>query len=196
MENAAWGDLVENTAWGELGDRQLFDMVEVEMSATVGEAIEQARGRWVVIMQSDGTTMSAVDSTTLGRLAAERTIGSVLADLPPVVTAAAETPVGYLVHSWMADELEPGSAFVAVSHGRVSGVWAGQDMRSAVAFAASRSLWDPELPGDIQIPLLTRRCRYSAGGVTCTSVAQFAERPDPTPPCANPIPLTAHRFEW
>jgi len=166
------------------------------MSATVGEAAEHAQGRWVVITRPDGTAISAADPATLGRLGPGRTIGSVLADLPPAVIAAAETPVGYLVQSWMADEIEPESAFVAVAHGQVAGVWAGQDMRRAVAFAASRSIWDPELPGDIQIPLLTRRCRYSAGGVACTSVEQFAERPDPTPPCANPIPLTPHRFEW
>jgi len=187
---------MEDGAWGHLGDRQLFDVVEVQMSATVGEATERAHGRWVVVTQPGGTTISAADPTTLGRFRAGQTIGSVLADLPPVVVAAADTPVEYLVQSWMADEIEPGSAFVAVSHGQVSGVWAGQDMRQTVAFAPSRSLWSPELPGDIQIPLLTRRCRYSVGGVTCTAVGQFAERPDPTPPCTNPIPLTAHRFEW
>ena len=187
---------VENAAWARLADRQLFDLVEVEMSATVGETTERAHGRWVVVTQPDGTAISAADPASLGRFAAGRTLGSLLADLPPAVIAAAETPVEYLVHSWMADEIEPESAFVAVSQGRVSGVWAGRDMLNMVAFAGSRSLWDPALPGDIQIPLLTRRCRYSAGGVTCTSVAQFAERPDPTPPCANPIPLTAHRFGW
>jgi hypothetical protein len=187
---------VENVAWGHLGDRQLFDVVEVEMSATVVEATERAHGRWVVVTQPDGTAISAADPTTLGRFAAGQMIGSVLADLPPVVIAAAETPVEYLVRSWMADEIEPGSAFIVVSRGRVSGVWVGEDMRRTVAFAASRSFWAPELPGDIQIPLLTRRCRYSASGVTCTAVGQFAERPDPAPPCDNPIPLTAHRFEW
>jgi hypothetical protein len=187
---------VENTTWGLLADRQLFDLVEVEASATVGEATERAHGRWVVVTQSDGTAISAVDPASLGRVAAGRTIGSVLADLPPAVIAAAETPVRCLVHSWMADEIEPGSAVVAVSQGRVSGVWAGQDMLRTFAFAGSRSLWDPQLPGEIQIPLLTRRCRYLAGEVACTSVAQFAERPDPAPPCANPVPLTPHHFEW
>lgn len=166
------------------------------MSATVGEATERAQGRWIVVTQPDGTAISAADPASLGRFAAGRTIGSVLADLPPAVIAAAETPVGYLKHSWVADEIESESAVVAVSHGRVSGVWAGKDMLHTVAFAASRSLWDPQLPGEIQIPLLTRRCRYSADQVTCTAVTQFAERPDPTPPCVNPIPLTPHHFEW
>lgn len=187
---------MENTAWGRLDDRVLFDVVEVKLSATVGNAIECAQGRWVVVTQADGSAVSAADPNTLGRFAAWRAIGSVLADLPPAVVAAAETPVGYLVRSWMADEIEPGSAFVAISQGQVRGVWAGQDMRSTVALATSRSVWAPELPGDIQIPLLTRRCRYSTGARTCTAVDQFAERPDPTPPCANPVPLTAHRFEW
>ena len=187
---------MENARWGLLADRQLFDLVEVEISATVGEATERAHGRWVVVTQPGGTAISAADPASLGRFAAGRTIGSVLADLPPVVVAAAETPVGYLVHSWMADEIEPGSAVVVVSHGRVCGVWAGVDMLRTVAFASTRSLWDPQLPGEIQIPLLTRSCRYSAGDATCTAVAQFAERPDPAPPCVNPIPLTPHHFEW
>jgi hypothetical protein len=187
---------VETAAWGELGDQRLSEVVELDQSATVGDAIEQADGRWIVIAGPDGTALSAVDPATLGQYAVENPIGTVLADLPPVVTAAAETPVGYLLQSWMADELEPGSAFIAVSDDGVAGVWAGPEMLRAVAFAANRGVWDPDLPGEIKIPLLTRNCRYSEGGVACTSVAQFAEPPDPAPPCDNPIPLTAHRFEW
>jgi hypothetical protein len=184
---------MEREKWGILADQRLAEGVTASPAETVGAARDRSAGRWVVVVEGATGVMATASPVILGRMTAERTLSSVLADLPPVIIAAEETPIGFLAKSWMASQLEDGSAVVVTGRGGIPrGVWAGPDMLTAVAFASRRSLFDPQLPGDIQIPLLTRVCRFPG----CGAVERFAEPPEEPPACPNPAGLTEHPFGW
>jgi hypothetical protein len=181
--------------YGELGERPLVDALEVDAATTVGEAVANADGRWVVITGREGAPISAAAPAALAAEPPDRTLAEVLPYLAATVVAAADTPVSGLVDSWVVGEIGPDSAFIVMAHGRVSGIWAGPGLQEMVRLHGLG--WsDTGLPGDIEIPLLTRACGHVEQGANCTSVEQFAERPAVPPACANPAGLSPHAFVW
>ncbi|GGN83885.1 hypothetical protein GCM10010112_62680 [Actinoplanes lobatus] len=107
------------------------------------------------------------------------------------VVADGETPVAAVLSL-----LEPDDVVVLTSAGTVSGVWAGDDLVDAVMAGPSRFTTDMRLPGEVRIPEVRRRCRYTEDGAVCDHRMSFPERPRELPECGNPQRLAAHRFGW
>jgi hypothetical protein len=181
---------------GRLRDRHLAEAGTVPATATVGQAVAEAAGRWLVVLGPDGGPMGAVHPDRLAGLSPGTTLEAALRTCPPSLTAWADTAVRALVHSWAFDQVEPDSAVIALDPSGVVGVWAGDDLRQAAALGLSRMGWDAALPGQITIPELLHTCGYTEAASRCPATLSFPEYPDDPPACPNPGGLAPHRFTW
>ncbi|MFC9607996.1 hypothetical protein ACFTTN_31685 [Streptomyces niveus] len=178
-----------------LADRSNHPYCTRILAADNSTAVEAAGERWVVAVTSDGTIAGALPP---GSLVQEQrtTLADLLHATPPTVIAAADTPVSAALASPAFDALESGSAVVLTDARAVVGVWAGEDLRNALATSAWRTGSDSQLPGPVQIPVVVRVCGHREGIVACPAHGMFEEYPDDLPTCENPAGLQRHRFVW
>lgn len=178
-----------------LADRSNHAYCTRHLASDNSEAAEAAGDRWIVAVAPDGTIVGALSPGSL-----VHKHGTALVDLlrttPPTVVAAADTPISVALASAAFDALETGSAVVLTDARAVVGVWAGEDLRNALAISAWRTDSDSQLPGPVQIPVVVRVCGHREGAVACPAHRTFEEYPEEMPRCENPGPLPPHRFVW
>jgi hypothetical protein len=160
----------------------LRDRARSTFVVSVSGAVKPSPGDWTVVVDA-GVPVSAIAP---GERAA----------VTEIVVADADMPVDLALAAPALRDLEPGSAVVCVSEGDVVGLWAGEDLDDALMLGPARLAGDTRLAGTIQIPLVSRRCRFEEGGVPCGGRLSVPEKPESMPPCRNPAPLTAHNFVW
>ncbi len=186
-----------NTDWGRVGDRPLAEAATVPLTGTVDDTVASGGDGWIVVIGEDGSAIAAAAPGAFDGQPGDRPLARAIHELPPTVIVPFATPMRVLLQSWVVDEIEPDSGFVVVAGRDVAGVWAGRDMRLAVAVSGERGAYtDSELPGEIKIPLLTHACHYIEVTAPCPSVQLFPEPPAAAVPCANPGRLSPHAFAW
>jgi hypothetical protein len=149
--------------------------------------------RWMVLVDSDGGPVSALAP------------GAALADggwLPGILFADADMEQVAAFESDAFRELTDVSALVLVEPspqpGRpgIAGVVSGEMLTRAVRRGAVRGALESLLTGAPSIPLISRSCRFTAGGATCATTMPFPAPPYPMPDCRNNRGLAPHQFVW
>lgn len=138
---------------------------------------------WTVVVDAGGEPVTALPPGTAD-------------EVGHVVVADADLPLDRALNSPAFQEIEPDSPVVLTSAGKVVGVWAGVDLVDTLMRGGSRWLSDNQLPGQIGIPEIRRRCRYVEDSVACRSLLSVPEKPEVMPPCPNERMFSAHTFAW
>jgi hypothetical protein len=161
-----------------------------EVSSVGVRPVVAPPGRWIVLVDDDGTPVSALAPGTA--LAG----GSLLS---AIIVAAADLGQGTAYSSAAFAEFADASALVLIESGEVgeiAGVVSGPALRRAILRGAMRGGSGPVLPGPPAIPWISRSCGYAEGGVSCATMMSFLARPAVMPSCGNLSGLAAHQFYW
>jgi hypothetical protein len=165
-----------------MADR-LRDHATAEFVVTTSAAPERpAPGAWTVLVDAGGWPVAALPPGGATPVA-------------EIVVAEADLPVAEALRAPALEDLAAECPVVCVSGGRVVGVWAGDDLLDALMRGPTRSVGS-DLPGEIRIPLVSRRCRFTEDAARCLSPLTVPEKPETMPPCRNTAGLAAHAFVW
>jgi hypothetical protein len=123
--------------------------------------------------------------------------------LPGILVAAADVNLAEALQSDAFRQLTDVTALVLTEPGTgqdgqpaIAGVVSGTTLTWAALRGTTRGIFETILPGVPSIPLITRSCGFTAGGVACATMMSFPARPDPMPDCRNSRGLAAHQFAW
>jgi hypothetical protein len=166
-----------------VGDRDISPAVAVSAGMVVPDA-----ARWTVVLDIDEKPV-AVIAPGGARVAED------------LVVVDAELPVTEALRSEVLADAAATTVVVVMKGMSVVGVWSDSDLLDARLRRVTRTT-TCSLPGDVQLPgritkkNITRRCRYTARGISCASVLVVPEKPEAMPQCPARDGLTTHAFEW
>jgi hypothetical protein len=165
-----------------VGDRDLAPAV----TASTG-AVTPDEERWIVVVEDDGRPTEVIAPG-----------GAVAED---AVISDAAVPVEAAIDSDELLYLTGATAVVVTSGGAVVGIWSGDDLVDAAMHGGTRAAGeamqgDLQLPGRISKKNITRRCRYTEHGRSCTTILVVPEKPQHMPQCPPQAGLSSHTFGW
>jgi len=156
-------------------------------TAAVGPPVS-AGDRWLVLLDSDGRPVSALEP------GAELDAAT---PPPPIIVASPGLAVNTALTSTAFAQADEVNAVVLVAEEGVVGVWGGPSLAMALKQGPHVTRGGPVLPGvPQQIPLMQRSCTYLEHGTLCGTQASFVKKPFPMPNCRNDHNLSAHPFGW
>ena len=166
----------------------LRDMGSEEFETAAGDPPFSAGDRWLVLLDSGGRPVSALEP---------RAELDAATPPPPIIVAPPGLDVNIALTSAAFAEANDVSAVVLVAEDRVVGVWGGPSLVRALKQGPRVTRGGPVLPGvPQQIPLMTRSCTYLERGTLCGTQSSFVKKPFPMPNCRNDRNLSAHPFGW
>jgi hypothetical protein len=169
---------------------------------SVEDALSKLSNGWAVVTDDHGQPLGALSRGELMESTPGTQIIDALGDFPKVV-ADAKTPLGALLDSPALLSTMPSGVIVAAMQPdgehveRVVGVWKSDrllNLGTAGSRLTSVGVWS--LIGDVAIPRVVRRCRFSAAEKDCGMMKMFKEKPLDMPACPDPDRLGAHQFTW
>ncbi|TQF01309.1 hypothetical protein E6W39_02475 [Kitasatospora acidiphila] len=171
-----------------LGDKPLEEATRVPAETAIREVAAHGMGdRWIVIVDEMNKPLAAVRSEALPENPEGRPISSILADLPPMILAPADSRVDELLP--LAAELTPGSVVIVEDDDNLR-IWSDPHLDPLRGS-------DAHLPGPYpRVPLLLKVCRYGGVFRHCGHPQRFVVKPQPMPDCPDPKNLGPHPFRW
>jgi len=185
-----------------LGKQDLNPFSLVTPHVSVEDALSKTSNDWAVVTDDDGQPLGALSRAELMEATPGTRVIDALGDFPKVI-ADVRTPLDELLMSPAVVSTKPSGVIAAVMRAdrehvdSVVGVWAGDRLLN-LGTAGSRlthvGAWS--LIGDVAIPRVVRRCRFSVAGKDCGMMKTFKEKPLDMPACPDPDRLGAHQFTW